>query len=264
MQFHKKPVTIEAWHYVQDNPEGLPIWLKQAFDEETVVHGDYGTLLIETLEGVMTVSPDDWIIQGVQGELYPCKPDIFVDTYEPTLGIDLVSVDDDIEEDMVHGDVKVALMVEGHTGDLYWYPVYEDDDMEAVIDDLQEPCEVDGDNDWVVVTARDQREAFIKVAEYYNNQDNFPSELQDAIDQANDEHVGTDNPDALLQIARGNWVRNSQYIINEVTHDQGNGLDDVIAALPKEYPTDADIEQYLGDTFDHWYKLAHNRGEITW
>ena len=40
-------------------------------------------LLIKTLEGDLTVSPDDWIIQGVKGEIYPCKPDIFAATYEP-------------------------------------------------------------------------------------------------------------------------------------------------------------------------------------
>lgn len=265
MQFRKKPVTIEAWPWHPGKQGGakLPDWLQTAFDEEVIVHGTNDTLLIETLEGVMTVSPDDWIIQGVQGELYPCKPDIFLDTYEPTMGIDMVTPEDDPDEDTAPGDIKEALMVEGHTGSLYWWPVHEDDDLGAVIDDLQEPCDIDGDNDWVVVTATNQREAFTKIAEYYNNQDNFPSEFQDAIDQANDEHVGAVSPDALLQLARGNWVRNSQHLIHEVTHDQDNGLDAVIAALPKEYPTDTEIEQYLGDTFDYWYKLANNRGDIT-
>ena len=40
-------------------------------------------LHIPTLEGAMTASPGDWIIRGVQGEFYPCKPDIFAETYEP-------------------------------------------------------------------------------------------------------------------------------------------------------------------------------------
>ena len=40
-------------------------------------------LHIETLEGTLHVSPDDWVIRGVQGEFYPCKPDIFEQTYEP-------------------------------------------------------------------------------------------------------------------------------------------------------------------------------------
>ena len=47
-----------------------------------------GTMLIETLEGVMCATPGDWIIRGVKGELYPCKPDIFAATYEPAGGDD--------------------------------------------------------------------------------------------------------------------------------------------------------------------------------
>jgi hypothetical protein len=42
-----------------------------------------GAMSIDTLEGVMTAQPGDWIIKGVKGEFYPCKPDIFVLTYEP-------------------------------------------------------------------------------------------------------------------------------------------------------------------------------------
>ena len=41
-----------------------------------------GLVQIATLEGVMTANPNDWIIQGVKGEIYPCKPDIFQATYE--------------------------------------------------------------------------------------------------------------------------------------------------------------------------------------
>ena len=41
-----------------------------------------GSLLIETLEGVMRASPEDWIIKGLRGEFYPCKPDVFQQKYE--------------------------------------------------------------------------------------------------------------------------------------------------------------------------------------
>jgi hypothetical protein len=58
MKFRKKPVVIEA--YQTDKP-----------------------LDIETLEGTMHADPGDWIITGVHGEKYPCKPDIFALTYEP-------------------------------------------------------------------------------------------------------------------------------------------------------------------------------------
>ncbi len=46
-------------------------------------HDEDGTLHIHTLEGTMTAQRGDWIIRGVRGEFYPCKPDIFADTYEP-------------------------------------------------------------------------------------------------------------------------------------------------------------------------------------
>mgnify|MGYP001564777940 CR=1 FL=1 len=48
---------------------------------KTVIHE--GTARVKTLEGELTVSLDDWIIKGVKGEIYPCKPDIFEATYEP-------------------------------------------------------------------------------------------------------------------------------------------------------------------------------------
>lgn len=94
MRFRKKPVVIEAIQYLGGNDkdgyffaEMKPSWLTEAFDKQP---GEIGSvyrrvtgLFIETLEGVMAVSKDDWIIQGVNGELYPCKPDIFAKTYEP-------------------------------------------------------------------------------------------------------------------------------------------------------------------------------------
>jgi hypothetical protein len=93
-KFRKKPVVIEAFQMTearrQDNSE-WPEWLNQAWqkgrDETGAVApatqgtGD-GLLIIVTLEGDHLVSWGDWIIQGVKGELYPCKPDIFEATYE--------------------------------------------------------------------------------------------------------------------------------------------------------------------------------------
>lgn len=74
--FRKKPVVIEAIQFKNGN-----------FDElERFVGGDAefrdGQLVIATLEGAMRASPNDWIIKGVKGEFYPCKPDIFEQTYE--------------------------------------------------------------------------------------------------------------------------------------------------------------------------------------
>lgn len=78
MKFRKKPVVIEA---VQFDGTLASIALLHIPACSQDLGSD--TLQIETLEGVMTAQPGDWIIQGVKGEHYPCKPDIFAATYEP-------------------------------------------------------------------------------------------------------------------------------------------------------------------------------------
>lgn len=96
MKFRKKPVVVKAFQMTlkrrTDNSE-WPEWLNAAWNKH---EGESGAvfrqnmdaplpdlLCIWTLEGVYLVNWDDWIIQGVKGELYPCKPDIFEATYEP-------------------------------------------------------------------------------------------------------------------------------------------------------------------------------------
>lgn len=78
-QYRKKPVVIEAWPYKHNTPLNL---LPADIFCQLVVDNDKGDVVIKTLEGAMSVSPGDWIIKGVKGELYPCKPDIFEATYE--------------------------------------------------------------------------------------------------------------------------------------------------------------------------------------
>ena len=77
MKYRKKPVVIEAtqWFKMGDHP---------AVQTETVSHMESVETLvyIKTLEGLMEVTAGDWIITGVKGEHYPCKPDIFEMTYE--------------------------------------------------------------------------------------------------------------------------------------------------------------------------------------
>lgn len=94
MKFKKKPVVIDAvqWQGTEESfhaccgkfglkkdaanayetPDGLDLFLAP---------GDQ--FIIETLEGRMLVNPGDWVIRGVKGEFYPCKPDIFERTYDP-------------------------------------------------------------------------------------------------------------------------------------------------------------------------------------
>ena len=82
MKFRKKPVVIEARQLTVFNLEELEAWCKGSIKgtrlpaKERIIH-------IETLEGEMTANIGDWIIKGVKGEFYPCKPDIFELTYEP-------------------------------------------------------------------------------------------------------------------------------------------------------------------------------------
>jgi hypothetical protein len=84
MKFRKKPVVIEAMLW-----DGLNVpEIKQFMGIETIPwDAKRDTILIETLEGNMEASKGDWIIKGVNGEFYPCKPDIFEKSYEPVEGV---------------------------------------------------------------------------------------------------------------------------------------------------------------------------------
>ena len=103
-QYRKKPVVIEAvrWRGYNSNLdtaeapewEPLPDWLPKPLPKckwgqnsrcpaqpgEILRDGEF--IYIGTLEGEMCAAPGDWIIRGVKGEIYPCKPDIFATTYE--------------------------------------------------------------------------------------------------------------------------------------------------------------------------------------
>lgn len=85
-KFRKKPVVIEAWCNTEDEPHRgiIPDWLHEAMDAGTVSfsNGYHPSFYIATLEGTMRADYGDWIIRGIKGELYPCKPDIFDTTYE--------------------------------------------------------------------------------------------------------------------------------------------------------------------------------------
>lgn len=81
-KFRKKPVVIEAFQWTGNNPFELGEWHFDVGRTERFHINEDNTISIPTLEGVMTASPGDFIIQGVNGEFYPCKPDIFEKTYE--------------------------------------------------------------------------------------------------------------------------------------------------------------------------------------
>ena len=77
-KYVKKPVVIEAIQFTGDNIQELVDWI----DKSQLPCGDNTQLIITTLEGDMSARVSDYIIKGVKGEFYPCKPDIFELTYE--------------------------------------------------------------------------------------------------------------------------------------------------------------------------------------
>jgi hypothetical protein len=89
-QYRKKPVVIEAIQYNNLNREEIEKFvgkkLHQELETETAYLAGKGSpkfsLIIETLEGNHKAMPNDYIIKGIKGEYYPCKPDIFEATYE--------------------------------------------------------------------------------------------------------------------------------------------------------------------------------------
>ena len=88
MKFRKKPVIVEAKQFETNNEVGSPNmdtivnWINQGQSNCGAWHN--GTdIFINTLEGTMKAEVKDWIIRGIKGEFYPCKPDIFEATYEP-------------------------------------------------------------------------------------------------------------------------------------------------------------------------------------
>jgi hypothetical protein len=81
MFYRKKPVIIEAVQYDGCNESVKQV--REFVGKE--LEGNGHDLFIETLEGVHICSPGDFVIKGVKGEFYPCKPDIFEMTYEPVI-----------------------------------------------------------------------------------------------------------------------------------------------------------------------------------
>jgi hypothetical protein len=94
--FRKKPVVIEAWlirelcHQAEWDWWALPQAVRDLYDGKNRIEGVTGGVVftndgvhIPTLEGAMFGAKTDWLIKGIKGEFYPCKPDIFEATYEP-------------------------------------------------------------------------------------------------------------------------------------------------------------------------------------
>lgn len=99
-KWRKKPVVIEAVQYKGHNRDEINAFvgadLKTELESETAYIAGKGapifSLTIPTLEGDHKAMPGDWIIKGIKGEFYPCKPDIFEKTYEAVEEFDGMAV----------------------------------------------------------------------------------------------------------------------------------------------------------------------------
>lgn len=107
MKATKKPVTIECFIYDGDlkSSDGkfyVPEWAQKAYEDGTIFFKNQGEMYIKTLEGDHHASVGDIIIRGVNGELYPCKPDIFEKTYNILTTESNASVVDHLDTEFVH------------------------------------------------------------------------------------------------------------------------------------------------------------------
>jgi hypothetical protein len=91
-RWRRKPVVIEAWQFMPGGRrEELPSWIDRRWFYDDVEPGSDSTLepprtpymLIPTPGGVLRADITDWIIRGVKGDVYPCKADVFVASFEP-------------------------------------------------------------------------------------------------------------------------------------------------------------------------------------
>lgn len=90
MKYKKKPVVIDVFQFGAGVPENIEKWAVEAVEKkiiEIVVEKGTTVLIIHTLEGDMRANKGDYIIRGVNGEIYPCKSDIFEKTYARADGL---------------------------------------------------------------------------------------------------------------------------------------------------------------------------------
>lgn len=99
MKFRKKPVVIEALQLTAETVWEVWNWMGVAVAKDLHWNNDEGYITIQTLEGDHKAQKGDWIIKGVKGEFYPCKPDIFEATYEPANESESIDV-------LVNGETK--------------------------------------------------------------------------------------------------------------------------------------------------------------
>ena len=116
-QYRKRSMIVEAIkadiaiHNAGSHWNELPTWLVNAYEKGGIIFTQNG-VYVPTLSGTVLVEPDDWIIRGVKGELYPCKSDIFEATYE--------FVDDHVPYSRILSDIDAKIFgKEGSGAEVY-------------------------------------------------------------------------------------------------------------------------------------------------
>lgn len=131
-KFRKKPVVIEAVQFDGSNMIEIFNFIGKSVDENIIIHNlsvnhkenkNYCShISIPTLEGQMRADPGDWIIKGIKGEFYPCKPDIFEQTYDFTT-----------EEKVAEIKISEIQKVNLKEGDVFLVTIKDDDvDFESL------------------------------------------------------------------------------------------------------------------------------------
>lgn len=161
-QYRKRPVVIEAVRYDGPTKKSLDVVAAFAGDDwlQTVSPNPPGDdLVIDTLEGEMRANPGDWIIRGVKGELYPCKPDIFEATYEAVSYADAIAKSARLKtyREEEHELIDACRMGHG--------TMYGQDDLADVVAALAVECEYREQNERVEMRRADEYQAAYRAAE---------------------------------------------------------------------------------------------------
>lgn len=93
MKFRKKPVVIDAVQWTGANVDEVLAFILTKGEARRGLGDWRNSIFLDTLEGTMRADPNDWVIKGVKGEFYPCKPDIFAATYEAVTDDDSTPAD---------------------------------------------------------------------------------------------------------------------------------------------------------------------------
>jgi len=83
MKFKKKPVEVDAIQFEEDQVEEVVEFIKSFQNNTDGFYISDNSVIVNTLEGSMNLTPGNWLIRGIEGEFYPCQDSVFVSSYDP-------------------------------------------------------------------------------------------------------------------------------------------------------------------------------------